>query len=85
MYTRPVNRQIDRLIRKTNERGTWEVRPVRITRRILISYRRRLEARENENANEAELEYWMNRNLVFEVYAGDRAAFGGDLLWILRR
>jgi hypothetical protein len=59
--------------------GKW------ITRKILIAYRGRPAALENENRNEAQLEYWFNRNLVFEVYAGDIGAFGGDLLYILRR
>jgi hypothetical protein len=59
--------------------GKW------ITRKILLAYRARPAALENENRNEAQLEYWFNRNLVFEIYGGDVGAFGGDLLYILRR
>jgi hypothetical protein len=59
--------------------GKW------ITRKILLAYRARPGALENENRNEAQLEYWFNRSLVFEIYGGDIGAFGGDLLYILRR
>jgi len=38
----------------------------------------------NQNSSQAELSYYILRNLVFEAYAGDRGAFGGDLLWIFR-
>jgi hypothetical protein len=55
--------------------GTW------ITDTLFLAYRRHLEARPDENAGEAELEYWIRRRLVLEAVAGDRGVNGLDLLW----
>ena len=57
--------------------GNW------LTARMLVAYQRRLEARTNENTNEAQLEYWLRRNVLFQAYGGT-TAFGGDLMWIFR-
>jgi hypothetical protein len=58
--------------------GKW------ITRKLFLAYRRRLEARPEENAGEAELEYWLGRNVLVEATAGDRGIYGADLLWLRR-
>ncbi len=55
--------------------GTW------ITRSLFVAYRRRLEARPDENANEAEAEYWLSRRVLVEGTTGDRGVSGVDLLW----
>ena len=58
--------------------GRW------ITRRLLVLYRSRTEARVDENVNEAEIEYWLGRRVLFEGVAGDRGILGADLLWTRR-
>ena len=55
-----------------------------ITRRLLVLYRNRTEARVDENVNEAEVEYWLGRRVLFEGVAGDRGILGADLLWTRR-
>lgn len=55
--------------------GTW------LTDTLFLAYRRRLEARPDENAGEGEFEYWIRRRLVFEGVIGDRGVNGLDLLW----
>ena len=58
--------------------GRW------ITRKLLVLYRNRAEARPNENVNEAEAEYWLNQRVLLEGVAGDRGVLGLDLLWTRR-
>ena len=58
--------------------GKW------LTRKLFLAYRRRLEARADENAGEAELEFWLGRNVLIEATAGDRGYHGADLLWLKR-
>jgi autotransporter translocation and assembly factor TamB len=58
--------------------GKW------LTDKLFLAYRRRLEARPGKNSGEAELEYWLNRNILAEGVAGDRGVHGLDLLWIRR-
>lgn len=58
--------------------GRW------ITRRLLVLYRNRAEARPDENVNEAEVEYWLGRRVLVEGVAGDRGILGADLLWTRR-
>jgi hypothetical protein len=55
--------------------GTW------LTRSLFVSYRRRFEARADENTGEAEAEYWLTRRVMFEGVLGDRGYSGLDLLW----
>ncbi|MGE0400064.1 MAG: translocation/assembly module TamB domain-containing protein [Kofleriaceae bacterium] len=55
--------------------GTW------LTRSLFLAYRRRLDARPDENANEAQAEYWLSRRVMLEASTGDRAVSGLDLLW----
>ncbi|MBZ0232075.1 MAG: translocation/assembly module TamB, partial [Deltaproteobacteria bacterium] len=55
-----------------------------LTRRLLVLYRNRTEARVDENVNEAEIEYWLGRRVLFEGVAGDRGILGADLLWTRR-
>jgi translocation and assembly module TamB len=55
--------------------GTW------VTRSLFVAYRRRLESRPDENANEAEAEYWLSRRVMLEGTTGDRGVSGLDLLW----
>ena len=58
--------------------GRW------LTRRLLVLYRNRAEARVDENVNEAEVEYWLGRRVLLEGVAGDRGILGADLLWTRR-
>lgn len=58
--------------------GTW------ITHDLFLAYRRHLEARPDENANESDLEYWLTHHLSVEGTAGDRGYDGIDLLWRTR-
>lgn len=55
--------------------GTW------ISRSLFVAYRRRIEARPDENTGEGEIEYWLTRRLVVEGVVGDRGYNGVDLLW----
>jgi hypothetical protein len=55
--------------------GTW------ITDTLFLAYRQHLDARPDENAGQAELEYWLRRRLVVEGVIGDRGVNGVDLLW----
>ncbi|MBA3817841.1 MAG: translocation/assembly module TamB domain-containing protein [Deltaproteobacteria bacterium] len=55
--------------------GTW------ITRSLFVAYRRRIEARPDENAGEGEVSYWLSRRVVVEGVIGDRGYNGVDLLW----
>jgi autotransporter translocation and assembly factor TamB len=48
---------------------------------LFVAYRRRLEARPDENAGEAEAEYWITRRVMVEGVLGDRGISGVDLLW----
>jgi autotransporter translocation and assembly factor TamB len=58
--------------------GKW------INRSLFLAYRQRVEARPDQNAGEAELEYWLRPRLVVEGVAGDRGIDGLDLLWTRR-
>lgn len=55
--------------------GTW------LTRSLFVAYRRRIEARPDENSSEAEIEYWLSRRIMLEGILGDRGRSGLDLLW----
>jgi hypothetical protein len=55
--------------------GTW------LTHELFLAYRQHLEARTDENAGQAEIEYWLRRRLVLEGTIGDRGYDGLDLLW----
>lgn len=55
--------------------GTW------ISRSLFVAYRRRIEARPDENGGEGEVEYYLTRRLVVEGIVGDRGYNGVDLLW----
>ena len=55
--------------------GTW------LSRDLFLAYRRRLEARPDENANEGDIEYWLSRRVLVEGVIGDRNINGVDLLW----
>ncbi len=59
--------------------GKW------VTRKLFVAYRRRLESpRPDQNAGEAELQYWLGRNLLLQGSVGDRGVHGIDLLWLRR-
>ncbi len=58
--------------------GKW------ITKKIFFAYRRRFEAQDSENANEAVIEYRFRRRWLLETFYGDHGAGGIDLLWIRR-
>ncbi|HLL23223.1 MAG TPA: translocation/assembly module TamB domain-containing protein [Kofleriaceae bacterium] len=55
--------------------GTW------VSRSLFVAYRRRIEARPDENAGEGEIEYYITRRVVIEGVVGDRGFNGVDLLW----
>jgi hypothetical protein len=55
--------------------GTW------LTRSLFVAYRRRFEARAEENTGEAEAEYWLTRRVMVEGILGDKGYSGLDLLW----
>ncbi len=58
--------------------GKW------VTRKLFVAYRRRLEARPDENAGEGELEYYLGKRVLLEATVGDRGYHGADLLWLRR-
>jgi autotransporter translocation and assembly factor TamB len=51
---------------------------------VFVAYQRRFDAEENENSNEAVLEYHFLPRWVIEGVAGDRGAGSVDLLWVRR-
>jgi autotransporter translocation and assembly factor TamB len=55
--------------------GTW------LKHDLFLAYRRRLEARPDENSGEGEVEYWLWRRVVIEGVIGDRGRNAIDLLW----
>jgi autotransporter translocation and assembly factor TamB len=55
--------------------GTW------IGHSLFLAYRQHLEARQDENLGEGEVEYWLSRRVMLEGTAGDRGYNGLDLLW----
>lgn len=55
--------------------GKW------VTDTLFLAYRRRLEARPDENTGEGEVEWWIRRRLFIEGVLGDRGVNGADLLW----
>ena len=55
--------------------GTW------ITHTLFFAYREHISARPDENAGEAEVEYWIRRRLMVQGTVGDRGYDGVDLLW----
>ncbi len=54
--------------------GRW------ITPKAYVSYRQKLEARQDENTGDASLEYYWRPDRVFELMGGDRGYFGLDLM-----
>lgn len=55
--------------------GTW------LTRSLFVAYRRRLDARPDENTGEGQVEYWLTRRIMVEGVTGDRGVSGLDILW----
>lgn len=55
--------------------GTW------LTRSLFVAYRRRLDARPDENTGEGQIEYWMTRRIMLEAVIGNRGVSGADILW----
>ena len=58
--------------------GKW------LTRKLFVAYERRLEARPDQNAGEAEIEYWLRPDLLLDAQIGDRGHHELDLLWLDR-
>lgn len=58
--------------------GKW------LSRRLFVAYRRRLDARTDQNAGEAEVEYWLRPEILVEATVGDRGHHDADLLWLKR-
>ncbi len=58
--------------------GKW------LTDTIFLAYRRRFEAQDLENANEAVMEYRFRKRWLLELSYGDEGTGGADVLWIRR-
>lgn len=58
--------------------GKW------FTRRLFAAYQQRLDARPDQNAGEAQLEYWLAPDVLIDARVGDRGHHDADLLWIKR-
>ena len=58
--------------------GKW------LTDKIFLAYRRRFEAQDLENANEAVMEYRFRKRWLLELSYGDQGTGGADVLWIRR-
>ncbi len=58
--------------------GKW------LSRAMFVAYRQRVTAAPDQNAGEAELEYWLRPRLVVEGIVGDRGIHGLDLLYTRR-
>ncbi len=55
--------------------GTW------LTRKLFLSYKRKINARPDESKGDIQLEYDWTRNWSIEATGGDLNYYGGDLLW----
>jgi hypothetical protein len=55
-----------------------------VTTKLRIIGRNRVEARADENRNEAEVEYWFSPRVLLEGVAGFSGVYGLDLLWTKR-
>ncbi|MCX5745090.1 MAG: translocation/assembly module TamB domain-containing protein [Proteobacteria bacterium] len=51
------------------------------TEKLFIAYKPHLEAKPDENSNEAHVEYYLRHDVYLEGNAGDRSHHGLDLLW----
>ncbi|MGN6107846.1 MAG: translocation/assembly module TamB domain-containing protein [Kofleriaceae bacterium] len=49
--------------------------------KFFIAVKSRIEPRANENANDAQFQYYLQRDILIEGVAGDRSFHGADLLW----
>lgn len=58
--------------------GQW------LARRLYVGYRRRIDAVPEQNAGQAEVEYWLSPRIVIEGVAGDRGYHDVDLTWVRR-
>ncbi len=58
--------------------GKW------IARKLYVAYRRRLQTLVEQNAGQAEVEYWLSPRIVVEGVAGDRGYHDLDLTWVNR-
>jgi hypothetical protein len=58
--------------------GKW------LTAKLFVAYRRRTEAQPDQNAGEAQLEYWLRQDTFLQGVAGDRGVHGLDLMWMKR-
>jgi len=58
--------------------GQW------LARRLYVGYRRRIDAVPEQNAGQAEIEYWLSPRVVVEGVAGDRGYHDVDLTWVRR-
>ncbi|MGE0549751.1 MAG: translocation/assembly module TamB domain-containing protein [Kofleriaceae bacterium] len=56
----------------------------RLTDRLYVSWRSRIDARPDENTGEALLEIWLLPRLLLEGVAGNQGVHGLDLLWARR-
>jgi translocation and assembly module TamB len=58
--------------------GKW------LSQKLFVEYRQRVDGRFDENASEAEVEYWLGRRVVVDGTAGDRGVDSVDLIWTRR-
>ncbi|HTJ42467.1 MAG TPA: translocation/assembly module TamB domain-containing protein [Kofleriaceae bacterium] len=58
--------------------GKW------VSQKLFVEWRQRVDGRFDENASEAEVEYWLGRRVVIDGTAGDRGVDGVDLIWTRR-
>ena len=49
--------------------------------KLFVAFKRRIEARPNENVNEGQGQYYLRRDVYVEVVGGDAGSGGVDLLW----
>src|SRR5262249_29379623 len=57
------------------EVGKW------LTDTVFLGYRARVNAPENENANEADVEWRLGRRWLLDAFFGDRGVGSADVLW----
>jgi autotransporter translocation and assembly factor TamB len=74
---------IDFLQIKANSFSSADLRVGKyVTPRLFIVYRRRLgERTEDENANEAQAEYQLSREVYIQTFYGDQNIWGGEVFW----
>jgi len=77
----PVRIDILRYEAATSSRSGAVTIGRRLSDRLFVTWRSRVDARQDENTGEGSLEYWLSRRLMLDGVVGNRGIHGLDILW----